>query len=99
MSPLSLPLLVAEAYRGVVLAAPIDVTPTPPPNTDKVSTLLGYMAWGGTICAVVGIIICGYKFMLAGDRHSNDGAGALGKVGLGMVLVGAASGIVAAVMG
>lgn len=98
MSPLSLPLLVAEAYRGMVLGI-ADPGSVQPPGTDGVSTLLSYMKWGGTITAIVGLLTVGYKFTLGGDRHSQDGVGMLAKVAGGMLIFGAAFGVVAAVMG
>jgi|1186.fasta_scaffold56145_3 hypothetical protein len=88
----------AQARLVDVLAAP-NPSQQQPPGTDKVDTILGWMMWAGSITAFIGILIVAYQFMLSPNRHQNDGASSLGKVGLGMLLVGAASGIVGAVLG
>lgn len=88
----------AQARLVDVLAAP-NPSQQQPPGTEKVDTILGWMLWGGSIVAFMGILIVAYQFMLSPNRHQNDGMSGLGKVGFGMLLVGAASGIVGAVLG
>jgi hypothetical protein len=77
----------------------INVPILTPPGSDKVTTLLGYMLWGGAICALVGIAICAYQFLLSPNRHQNDGMSGLGKVGAGMILLGVAAPAVTAILG
>jgi hypothetical protein len=86
------PLLTAQ-----VLA--IEVPVSVPPGSDKVTTLLGYVLWGGGICAFLGILVCAYQFMLSPNRHQNDGMSGLGKVGAGMILLGVAAPAVTAILG
>lgn len=103
------PLLAAASARlSYVLAADptpapgtgglTDPGPKPPPNTAGISTLLSYLEWGGTVVAVVGILMVAYKLMLSGDQHRGGELGNLGKVGFGMVLAGSAFGIAGAVL-
>jgi hypothetical protein len=77
----------------------INVGVETPPGSDKVATLLGYMLWGGGICAFVGIVVCAYQFMLSPNRHQNDGMSGLGKVGAGMILLGIGAPVVTAILG
>lgn len=88
----------ARVRLAEVLAAP-NPTQQQPPGTDKINTMLGWMLWGGSITAFIGILIVAYQFMLSPNRHQHEGTSGLGKVGFGMLLVGAASGIVGAVLG
>jgi hypothetical protein len=77
----------------------IEVPVLTPPGSDKATDLLGYMMWGGAVCAFVGIVVCAYQFMLSPNRHQNDGMSGLGKVGLGMILLGVAAPAVSAILG
>jgi hypothetical protein len=92
--------LPARANLAVTELAEVFAAPAPtserPPGTESADKILNWMRWGGGFAAVAGIMWCAYLFIFSSNRHQNDGVGSLGKVAIGMVLFGAASGIAGA---
>lgn len=67
----------------------IDVSPTAPPGVaDKVSQLLGYLAWAGGAICVAALIVGGITVMLAAMGRGGDGAERVVRVA-GLVFIGA----------
>jgi hypothetical protein len=72
---------------------------TAPPGFDKFATVIGWVTYIAIACCVLGFIICGAK--LAVEHHNGGGGGIGGQVGKVMgacVLIGAAFGIVNALV-
>jgi hypothetical protein len=95
MTTLSTLHALANARAGEILAAPT-VSSVQPPGTEKANQILDWIFWGGGFVAVASIMWCAYLFMFSPNRHQNDGMGSLGKVAVGMVLLGAGTSLVGA---
>lgn len=82
--------------RPTFLAVP-NSTPVPPPGAATFQTAIGWVAWGVTACAVLGLLVVAGSLMLAHQRGriSEHGA-ALGAVLSGCVLAAFAGPIVTA---
>jgi hypothetical protein len=74
---------------ALVLAAPVDVPSTPPPNSANMLKLAGWVMWGLSAVAVVGIAKSGALLGAAGSGRGGSGAGEHG-VGFVIACVGAA---------
>ena len=75
-------------------------TPTPeaPPGAQKFLIILNWASWAGLVICVLGVISVGIAMAINWQRNEGgEHAKRLGIVLLGAVLIGAASGIVAAV--
>ena len=73
-------------------------SPTQPPDTGAVSTVMGWLTWGGLAVCVLGLILAGAKM---GVDHRRGGGGvehasAVGFVLGGAILIGAASSVIGA---
>lgn len=88
--------LVATLYTAAV---PNPGSGSPPPGGEKFTTILQWVAWGALGVCVMGVIICGGAMAIS-HRHGSGGehAARLGWVLAGCVVVGAASGIVGALV-
>lgn len=76
---------------------------TPPPGSDKITTLLSWVAWLVTAGCVAGVLYAGGKMAIAGVGSSGYGGGgehgkALGWVCAGCIVAGAASAIAGALL-
>ena len=70
-----------------------------PPGADKLMTILRWAAYIALTVCVLGVIACGAMMALSHRRgDGGDHAGRLGMVLAGCVLIGAASGLVAALV-
>ncbi|WP_018134024.1 hypothetical protein [Acaricomes phytoseiuli] len=78
---------------GADAALAIDVSPEQPPGGEKVLTIVKWVAWGGAIAGVIGLIICAIMMMLS-HRRGEQPAGALGLVLLGCAIVAGAGTLV-----
>ena len=78
--------------------APPNPAPAPPPGLEQFGAdLVAWLKWGGIVCGVCGLIICGIMMMVGRRNRSQtavDGAMGIPWVGGGLVLIGAASTIV-----
>ena len=74
-----------------------DPTPSAPPGfTTPVSTILGWIKWGGIISGSVGMSACGLMMILGRRNRSSlavDGAAGIPHVLLGLMVVSAGSAI------
>ena len=71
----------------------IDVTPTAPPGvSEKISLVLGWLAWGGGAVAILGFIAAGVMVMLSNNSgQSNEASRYVARVAIGAVIVTAAA--------
>jgi hypothetical protein len=88
----------------VVISVPFaipDPDPVPPPGFEgPVGLIIGMLRWGGLALAVVGIIIIAARMMINVRRgEAAHEVGALGYVGLGIILIGAAAALVGFIAG
>ena len=70
-----------------------------PPGSEGLLRILRWGAFIGLVACVLGVIVCGA--MMAIDQHRGGGgehASRLGKVMIGAILIGSASGLVAALL-
>ncbi|QOR45473.1 TrbC/VirB2 family protein [Trueperella pecoris] len=73
----------------------IAVNPEQPPGTEKVFTVINWVAWVGTALGVLGIIIVGITMLFQNRRgEGGEAAGKLGWVLAGLILISSASAIV-----
>lgn len=78
---------------------PPDVNPTQPPGMGGVSKVLNWVAWGVTVLCVAGLLIVGGKLAMAHRQGEGyEAGGGVAKVLAAALLVGAASGLVGALM-
>lgn len=99
MSVLSI--VVADAHH--IISALPDPTPDAPPGGDKALKILNWLLWIVVLMCVGGIIAIGGLMVSSAVTDSGHGGGgrhtrALGVALAGCVIVGAASGIVAALI-
>lgn len=75
----------------------INTTPVAPPGAATFQTLIGWVAWGVTACAVLGLLVVAASLMLKHRRgEASEHGSALGMVLSGCVLAAFAGPIVAA---
>lgn len=73
----------------------LDVTPTPPPGSDSILTVVKYIAWIVAIMCVVGLMIVGGVMAVKNRRGEGaEAASSLGWVVAGMIVSGSAGAIV-----
>jgi hypothetical protein len=73
-------------------------TATQPPDTGAVSTVMGWMQWGGLAVCVLGLIFAGAKMGIS-HRQGGGGSDHISSVGYvigGAILIGAASSVIGA---
>ncbi len=69
----------------------------PPPGVgDKVAMVMGWVKWGGLSACVVGLMVLGAMLWVHHRRGDGQSVGGIGFVLGGVILIGAASGIVGA---
>lgn len=75
--------------------------PAPPPGVDKIMVIVSWVFWGGGIAGVIGLIILGITMAVSHNRgHGSTEFGSkLGYIFGGLVLIGAAGGIVTSLLG
>lgn len=75
--------------------------PVAPPGSDKVLTVVSWISWGAAIVGFVGFVIVGFTMMLSSNRGqgSSETAKRLAMVLGGLVLVGAAGGLITIFLG
>lgn len=77
-------------------AAVPDVSPTAPPGSDKLTTILGWVLWIATLACVAAVITAGIKIAMGG--HGRGGGGEHGMTLLlallGAIVCGVAAGVV-----
>ena len=95
--------LAQQVYAQALAAAPLaDPVPNPapvaPPGFGNAgSNIVSWFKYGGLICCVVGLIVCGMQMAIGRRNRSEMSAqGAIGVpwVGAGIIIIGAASAIV-----
>ncbi|NAZ84562.1 hypothetical protein [Kineococcus indalonis] len=80
------------------LLSAIDVTPTQPPGTENISTIIGWIGWIVLAICVIGVLIIAGTLAVRNSRGEGvENASRLGWVLGAAVIVGAAGGIVGAV--
>lgn len=79
----------------------INVSPSPPPGSSKILTIVSWGGWIAMIMAVLGIMIAGGKFAWEKQHHgaSNQSAMAVGWACAGCVCISIAGGLVGALVG
>ena len=95
--------LLASAL-DVVTSHPLDIPDpdpvTPPGFEGPTGLIIGMLRWGGLALAVVGVIIVAAKLMVNIRRgEAANEVGGLGWIGLGIMLIGAASALVGFIAG
>lgn len=78
---------------------PFTSDPTAIPGVTNLQTIVGYTAWIATALCLIGLIITGATMAVSYQRGGGEGAGRLGAVVAGCLIVGGASSIVGAVLG
>jgi hypothetical protein len=88
----------AGAFSSLVLAVIDPGEGTAPPGSDKLTTLVGYVAWGVFALCVVGVLVAAGRMALAHHRGGGGGeqATSLGWVLVACVVAGSASALVGA---
>jgi hypothetical protein len=77
----------------------VTVTPVQPSFSGKFSLLLGWVAWGCFSLCVIGVMVIGVQLALSfGRGQGGEHAMRLGTALFGVIIVGAASGIVGALL-
>jgi hypothetical protein len=83
----------------LALAQAPNTTPVRPPGLGNLDTILNWLTWGGIVFGVVGLIGCGIA--LAIENKQGGGGGIQGRIGYvmaGVLLIGAAPGLVNALI-
>jgi hypothetical protein len=89
----------AVALHGIVADVPNPGTGTQPPGTGGLVTILGWVAWGACALCVAGLVIVAGKMAINHERGvAGQHATGLAWVMLACVVVGAASGLVGALV-
>lgn len=92
--------MVAAGPAGAVSAP--NPPPAPPPGLDATAnTFLGWLKWGGLVCGVLGLGICGIMMMVGRRNRSStavDGASGIPWVLGGLTVMSFASAIVGQVL-
>ncbi len=84
-----------------VLAQGVDFDPTPerPPGFEAADTVMNYVMWGCYAVAFIGLLLIGAMFVVSHRRgQASEHAGSLGVWGFGMLIIGGASGLFAALV-
>ncbi len=77
----------------------IDVTPQAPPGSDKVLTVLGWVAWIIFAICIIAVMLVGARMAFTNRRgEGSEAASSLGWVMGGLVLVSVASAITGALL-
>ncbi|MDK8283228.1 hypothetical protein ACRQF6_02970 [Actinotignum sp. GS-2025f] len=86
-----------EAYLHAALLPFIEVTPTQPPGTEKITQILGYVAWGAGVLCLLGIFIVAGKLAI-NARHGEGLEEAKGLLWVlaALVLIGSATSLIGA---
>lgn len=90
--------MLTKALYTIFVAAPLDPGQgTAPPGSDKVTTVISWIAWGVFAVAVLGVLLVAGRMMLKHQRGEGaEAAGGLGWVLGGCILAASASGLVGA---
>lgn len=90
-----LSLVVSRVVSSVVPF--IEVTPTQPPGTEKITQILGYVAWGAGVLCLLGIFIVAGKLAI-NARHGEGLEEAKGLLWVlaALVLIGSATSLIGA---
>ncbi|MDK8658047.1 MULTISPECIES: hypothetical protein [Actinotignum] len=90
-----LSLVASRVISGVVPF--IEVTPTQPPGTEKITQILGYVAWGAGVLCLLGIFIVAGKLAI-NARHGEGLEEAKGLLWVlaALVLIGSATSLIGA---
>ncbi|MDF1480343.1 hypothetical protein PYV02_14755 [Leifsonia sp. H3M29-4] len=84
------------------LVPSIDVPPpAAPPGAENILLIVSWIFWAAAIAGIIGLIVLGGTMALANQqgRGAPEFAGRLGMVAVGIVLIGAAGGIVTLLLG
>ena len=86
-----------ENYFHAALLPLIDITPTQPPGTEKITQILGYVAWGAGVVCLIGILFVAGKLAI-NARHGEgiEEAKGLLWILLALILIGSAGALVGA---
>ncbi len=90
-----------EHTVALLPAAPDPGAGTAPPGSEKFLTMLRWAAWMASGVCVLGVIVAGASMALAHSGHGRGGsehAARLGWVLAGCIVIGAASGLVGALV-
>lgn len=81
------------------ILAQINPTPTQPPGTEGLGTLINWLAWGATFAAVAGLLITAALMALSHRRgEGSEHMSRLGMVLGACVIIAAAGGLVGALV-
>lgn len=91
--------MVLQAYTSLLAQLPDPGRGTAPPGSEGISTIISWAAWVAFAVCILGVIIAG-GMMALGSRRGEGGehAGRLGMVLGGCIVIGAASGLVGALV-
>lgn len=87
-------------FTSALISALPDPSPTQPPGTGAVDTLMDWLFWGGLVVCIAGLIIAGA--MLAINQQRGEGAQSASRIGFvlgGVIVISAASALVGALAG
>jgi hypothetical protein len=86
-------------FSSAQAAGAVTVSPTAPPGTDDVQTIVNWLGWAASIAGVIGMI--GVGIMMALAHRRGEGGEQMGKLGtvLGGMIVAAAAGPVITLIG
>ncbi len=82
-----------------LLAPGFNTNPTAVPGLNKLQVVIGYLAWGASAVALIGVIVAGARLALEYSQGGGGGYGRLGKVIGGLLLISGAGAIAGGLLG
>lgn len=93
-------LALAVDVLNTFIAAVPNPDPVQPPGTEGFITIMGWVKWGGFAVAVVALIAAAVMMMIGRSRgEGGEHVGKLAMVLVGVVIIGAAAGLVGVLVG
>ncbi len=81
-----------------ILDTDFNTTPEKIPGGDGLQVVIGYLAWGASAIALIGVIVAGARLAIEYNR-GGSGYGQLGKVILGLLIISSAGAIAGGLLG